>query len=253
MNKILKFATHKRLSKYLKTSSANKQEPRFRVQDEHNEYDQKSTKPTSPKYTITDDRSLYAYYQLTKAAELDKILDRATRLKGAALVSKVKIVKHQQIEKTINTGSRCPKGRAAILLNDNFAEKPQRFVNCLSPSTYVCPHKHTLPNQWELMSWLTGRFEALFFDDNGVLVQRIELSEKNNRIVEIPQNVYHSFIALEPCSYLEIRNCAYQPESDRIYADWAPSEDSDKRLSYLKKLYSAKVGDIVTLGKFNSE
>lgn len=252
MSNILNFPKRKLMANLASVPRHTKPEPRFRVREDHEEYDNDPTPDTpTPKYMLTDDKSIYAYYQLTQAAQLDKTLDRATRLKGASIVNQIKTIKNKQIAQTIDMGSRCPKGRAAILLNDSFSEKPQRFVNCLSPSTYVCPHKHSLSEQWELMSHLTGRFIALLFDENGILIQRIEMSDKQNKIIEIPPHIYHSFVALEPCSYLEIRNCAYEPELDRVYASWAPRENSPHALKYVQQLFSAQVGDSVTIKEFN--
>lgn len=212
---------------------------------------QNNKNTTLPTFALATDAALYSYYQLTKAAELDETLDRATRLRGAAIISNVKIITREQIEKTSTLSTLTSRGRVPLLLHDTFSETPQRFVNCLSKKTYVCPHKHTFDNQWEIMSWLTGRFEALFFDETGILVQRVEISEQKTRIIEIPPNVYHSFIALEPSSYFEIRNCSYQPETDRIYASWAAAENSPKKLAYSVLLSQAKIGDRVTLGDLN--
>lgn len=196
-------------------------------------------KKFSPLQMISD-KAIYSYYQFKSQVGFNKRLHCSPQ--------KIKTIQQKQIDETIRMGSLIPKGRKAILLNNNFAEKPQRYVNCLSPSTYVRPHKHVLDDQWELMCWVSGRFAALIFDDNGILQQRIELSASKTKVIEIPPDVFHSFIALEPCAYLEVRNCAYEPEIDRVYADWSPEEMSLNSTQYLKDLYNAKIGDNLSIG-----
>lgn len=71
-------------------------------------------------------------------------------------MSELKLIYGSDLEIGLKLAEKMPNNRMAILLNESYDETPQRFVNNLTRYTYVRPHKHTLPNQWELMSWLSG-------------------------------------------------------------------------------------------------
>ncbi|MCD6048365.1 MAG: hypothetical protein K0S08_2012 [Gammaproteobacteria bacterium] len=171
-------------------------------------------------------------------------LDRAKNKSG------IKIIELDYVNMMQDKASLAFNSRAPILLNADFDESPQRFVNCLCSMSYVRPHKHMLPNQWELMCWLAGEIYAIFFDDDGHVVERIEMGENAARIIEIPTGIYHTFYAKTYSSYLEVRNCSYQPVVDRVYADWAPDGNHPYQKLFAKYLGQTKIGEKVN---FNLE
>lgn len=160
--------------------------------------------------------------------------------------NKVKIVTQNSINNILTSAASKVRFREPILIHDAFEEIPQRFINCLLPESYVRPHMHINSNQWELMSWVSGKIVALIFDDKGVVVNRIVLSENGAKVIEIPPFCYHSFFVLEKSSYLEIRHCSYHP-SDREYAPWSPAENTDEAIEYQKRFFTANIGDKVVI------
>ncbi len=164
----------------------------------------------------------------------------------AHIVNGIKMIKKDDIDKALIYASTLARKRAPIRIHRNFDEVPQRFVNCLNPQTYIRPHMHKTLTQWELMCWLSGEIIILFFDEQGKVTNRILINEKNVRVVEIPPLRYHTILAIEKGAYLEVRNCRYNPSIDRVYAGWAPIEENTVLVeAYQKRLYAAKVGDVV--------
>jgi cupin fold WbuC family metalloprotein len=152
------------------------------------------------------------------------------------IVGNLKFIQQSDIDEVIKEASLAPKRRLSILLNDSFSEKPQRFVNCLSKSTYVRPHNHVFTKHWELMSWISGAVYVLFFDDNGKVINKVKMHENGVKVIEIPYTIYHCFITLDCAAYLEVRDCKYDPILDRNYAPWAPAENSADADDFMKKL-----------------
>lgn len=146
-------------------------------------------------------------------------------LRAQKLHNSVKIIEQANINETIKKAKEYSKKRLPILLNRSFSEIPQRFVNCLTLSTYVRPHKHTATDGWELISWIDGIINVIFFDEKGEITQTIKMSSSDVKVIEIPPNVYHTLNTPDYGVYLEIRNCAYDPESDRTYASWSSVEE----------------------------
>jgi cupin fold WbuC family metalloprotein len=166
--------------------------------------------------------------------------------KKAQLVNGIKVVTKQIIQETLNDALLLERGREPILIHNNFNEAPQRFINCLRTHSYVRPHMHTDAHQWELMSWLSGKIIALFFDQEGTLIHKCEMSENGVRVLEIPPFAFHTFYTVDEGAYLEIRNCAYDPKVDRVYAPWSAEENTENVKVYHNKFFSAQIGDSLT-------
>ena len=111
-------------------------------------------------------------------------------------VQGIKIINQIDIDNTLLVAKGLLRKRHPILINETFNEAPQRFINCLNQESYVRPHMHIAPNQWELMCWLSGEIIAIIFDDNGVVTQKILMNEKHARVIEIPPFCYHTFITI---------------------------------------------------------
>jgi cupin fold WbuC family metalloprotein len=158
------------------------------------------------------------------------------KLKKARNVSGIKIIDQSDIDEVINQARKSEKRRLPVLLNKSFSEIPQRFVNCLTKSTYVRPHNHVVTGHWELMSWLAGEIYVLFFDEEGNITNKFKMSHDGVKVVEISPNIYHTFVTENYGAYLEIRNCSFEPEFDRAYATWAPPEGSEGTKPFLENL-----------------
>lgn len=154
-----------------------------------------------------------------------------------------KVVYQSDLTISLKLATKAVKRRQAILLNENFDQVPQRFINNLTKDTYVRPHKHILPKQWELMSWITGEVEALLFTEEGILYERYMLSADEVKVVEFPPGIIHSFLTNSSGSYLEVRNCAYNPSIDREYAPWSPAEGSVEARGFLETLRTLQFGE----------
>lgn len=137
-------------------------------------------------------------------------------------IGATKIVKKTDLDQTLIEAKSSDKFRLPILLNNSFDEVPQRFVNCLTVSTYVRPHCHPRTCPWELMSWLDGIIYIILFDHSGKIIDKLTMSRDDVRVIEIPSNLYHTFITPSTGVYLEVRGSSYNPDNDRMYATWAP-------------------------------
>lgn len=168
-------------------------------------------------------------------------------LKKAYSIQGVKIVTKADISNSLRNASTLPRSREPIIIHESFEEVPQRFINCFASPSYVRPHMHVVPNQWELMTWISGEIVALLFDDDGKVSNKIIMNENDARVIEIPPFRYHTFFVRNEGAYLETRNCKYQPLVDRVYSGWAPPENSPAAAAYYQRLLTAEIGSILTL------
>jgi cupin fold WbuC family metalloprotein len=187
----------------------------------------------------------YSHFVMEKPS--NKNLLKTDTFRKCSYNDNIKIIMQDSLDSGIAEAATLERKRAPILIHSSFEETPQRFVNCLDLNTYVRPHVHVVPKQWELMCWLSGEIVVYLFDDSGVITSKFLMNEENARIIEIPPFRYHAFIATKKSSYLEIRNGHFTGTSDRIYAPWAPAENSIEVADYQKRFSIAQVGDRLTL------
>jgi len=131
--------------------------------------------------------------------------------------------------------------------NHNFhsadSDPLQRMLNALESSTYVRPHRHVNPHKRETFIILTGKVAVVEFDEEGNVIDKIILcSELGNYCAEIITGSWHTVISFEDNSvYYELKDGPYDEGTDKVFAEWAPEEESTKAFNYLEEM-KAKVG-----------
>lgn len=123
-------------------------------------------------------------------------------------------------------------------VNHNFHKESgdllQRMLNAMEPSTYIQPHKHETPVKREVFIALKGKFAVIEFNNDGSISDYTILDPfQGIHGAEVAPGVYHTIIALEKNSVAyEIKDGPYNPASDKIFAEWAPAEESGKGLDF---------------------
>lgn len=114
----------------------------------------------------------------------------------------------------------------------------QRLLNIMQPGSYVQPHKHPRPQAVELIQPIQGSIRAFIFDDKGSVTRSVCLKAGSIPcLLDIEPNVWHTFCALEPDTVvLEVKGGPYDASRDKIFADWAPSEQQPGAPSFLNAL-----------------
>ncbi len=160
----------------------------------------------------------------------------------------IKKISIDNIQSTIKQASELGKKRIPLLLNKSIDEIPQTFINCLSKDAYIRPHKHPNKYQLEQFSIICGEATVLIFDDIGTIIDRFILSPKDIVLAEIPYNIYHTVFTDTGCAFLEIRNHAYNQNTDKEHAIWSPSEDDILASSiYYNQLIKAENGELCVI------
>jgi cupin fold WbuC family metalloprotein len=160
----------------------------------------------------------------------------------------IKIVDQDDINAILKNNSEMPRVRTPILLNSSFEEVPQNFVNCLSYPTYIHPHNHTNAQSTELLCWMSGILILVFFDEKGKILHKLEMNEQGTKIIIVNTELYHTLITPDFGVYLEVRSRPYIPGvPDRVYAPWAPPENTAEGKIFVDRLLSAKEGDTISV------
>jgi cupin fold WbuC family metalloprotein len=142
----------------------------------------------------------------------------------------------------IETISQKAKHSPRLRMNHNYHPQLddllQRMLNAMEPGTYIQPHKHEDPDKTEVFFCLRGRILLVEFNNQGEIIDSIELDTKNgNYACEIPPRTWHTVISLEPGSVAyEIKNGPYNPIDDKNFANWAPKEGNPASVDYLNSI-----------------
>lgn len=122
--------------------------------------------------------------------------------------------------KLLDSVSEKAKASPRLRMNFNFHlsidEKCHRFLNAVEPGTMVDIHRH--PAKDEAFVLLRGRVRVNTFNDDGSIIESIELSPDDGRYgVNIPKGVWHNLESLEMNSvFFECKEGPYSPEDQEL-------------------------------------
>lgn len=154
----------------------------------------------------------------------------------------MKIIDADKIAAMKGAATEAARRRSHATLHDDLSDPIQRVVIALQPGTYVRPHRHAV-EVWELFTVLDGALGVLSFDNDGRLLQRVELRPGGARMAQLPPRAWHTVIALAPDTLaLEIKPGPYRPLDDKDFAGWAPAEGEEGAAAMLRWFESAAIG-----------
>jgi cupin fold WbuC family metalloprotein len=158
----------------------------------------------------------------------------------------LKIIDHTLLAKVQATAAGSARLRSNFNLHPTEDDRVQRFLNAIEPGSYVRPHRHVTPvPKWELFVALAGRLAVLLFDEQGQVLERLEISAEGPSLaVEIAAGAWHSIVALTPGTVVfEFKEGPYAPAADKDFAAWAPREGETGAAAMAQVFAVAAVGD----------
>jgi len=117
----------------------------------------------------------------------------------------------------------------------------QRMFNAVHSDAYFQPHRHLEPAKSETMLIVRGRIGAITFNDDGSILETALLDPDSEMFcVDFPRLSWHSIVVFEDDSLIfEAKEGPYDQATDKQFAPWAPSEESDEAFTYLNELKTA--------------
>lgn len=115
--------------------------------------------------------------------------------------------------------------REHLNLHMDFEEKVQRLFIAMSKGSYVEPHYHELPHQWEMFVVLEGVVEVVFYNQKGRVIQKILVGENQDcRALELQPFDIHSVECIsDKALLLEIKEGPFKPETSKVVANFLSS------------------------------
>jgi len=99
----------------------------------------------------------------------------------------------------------------------------------------VRPHMHQTPDKREVFIILRGSAAVVSFDNTGNITGSVKICrEGDNYVVEMSPGEWHTIVSLEKNTvYYEVKDGPYNPANDKIFAPWAPEENTPEAKGYL--------------------
>lgn len=146
-------------------------------------------------------------------------------------------IKNKEVDLLTIKAKKSEKKRTHYLLHKH-TDPVLKLINVMDPDTYVRPHKHRQKNRQELFVPLRGRFIVILFDKRGKISKYYLIGGSEEYLmVEVPPNVWHTTWSLSFGSVLlEVIKGPYTESSHKVFASWAPNENSREADIYKKNI-----------------
>lgn len=134
-----------------------------------------------------------------------------------------------------------PRLRAHHNFHAQLDAEVQRLAIAMEPGTYVRPHRHA--RTWEVLCPLSGAFDLVIFDEEGIVQSRHRLGEEGCAVIEMPAGTWHAVLSLAAGSVIfEVKQGPYLPLTEVDLAPWSPAEGDAAVPSMLQFLAEAQPG-----------
>lgn len=112
--------------------------------------------------------------------------------------------------------------RSHHLLHHDHQDKVQRLLIALVKGSYVEPHFHELPHQWEMFSVTEGCIKVCIYDESGKVVNEFFAGPAEKiGVVEFAPNEIHSVECIsDHALMLEIKEGPFDPNFAKSFPHW---------------------------------
>lgn len=126
----------------------------------------------------------------------------------------MKIIDQSLLNKVSSEAKESPRLRMNYNFHQSLDDKCHRFLNAVEPGTVVDIHRH--PAKDETFVLLRGRVVVYTYNDDGSVLERIELNPNEGRYgVNIPKGVWHKVESLESGSvFFECKEGPFVPHEE---------------------------------------
>ncbi|EOH0514911.1 WbuC family cupin fold metalloprotein [Vibrio fluvialis] len=125
-------------------------------------------------------------------------------------------------ENLYNDAKKSSRRRSHFNLHQSYDEKVQRLVISLVKGSFVEPHYHSLPHQWESFFVLEGKIEVKIYTYEGEIISSCLIGDNQEfQFIEIQPEEIHSVKCIsEVATILEIKEGPFVPEKSKVMTDF---------------------------------
>lgn len=123
----------------------------------------------------------------------------------------MKIYSSEDLSFLIEKAKNSQIKRSHLNLHSHYDEKVQRLFIALIKGSYVSPHYHALPHQWEMFIIISGTVKVLHYSNEGIISSEILVGDGQPiKVIEFsPGNIHSVECISETALMLEIKEGPY--------------------------------------------
>lgn len=131
----------------------------------------------------------------------------------------MKIVDQELINNLYIAADKSDRKRSHHLLHSSHQDKVQRLLIAMKQGSYVEPHYHELPHQWELFQVLDGLVKVTLYFNDGTVREIFNVGDNSFiKLIELQPNEIHSVECLsEQALLLEVKEGPFSPNFAKVF------------------------------------
>ena len=120
------------------------------------------------------------------------------------------LIDDRLLDALMKEAAESPRLRMNRDMRNSAEDKSQRMLNALEMGTVLPIHRHRTSSETQVL--LRGRIDVMFYDDNGVEIERFHLDpRKGMYAVNVPIGQWHNLEVIESAVIFEAKDGAYAP------------------------------------------
>ena len=131
----------------------------------------------------------------------------------------MRLIDTHQLEALYEHAGKSARLRAHLLLHNSHREKVQRLLIALVQGSYVDPHFHELPHQWEMFVVMQGQVQVCLYGKDGEIINQFVAGENTAiSVVEFSPGDIHSVECLSPRALMmEVKEGPFDPSFAKAF------------------------------------
>lgn len=131
----------------------------------------------------------------------------------------MRLIDNDQLEFLFEQAKQSVRLRSHLLLHTSHHDKVQRLLIALVNGSYVEPHYHELPHQWEMFIVMQGQLQICLYSKNGEVIEKFIAGENCNiNVVEFAPGDIHSVECLSSRALMmEVKEGPFNPSFAKAF------------------------------------
>lgn len=131
----------------------------------------------------------------------------------------MRLIDTHQLEALYEQARHSARLRAHLLMHNSHQDKVQRLLIALIQGSYVDPHFHELPHQWEMFIVIQGQVQVCLYGKDGEIINQFVAGENTAiNVVEFSPGDIHSVECLSPRALMmEVKEGPFDPSFAKAF------------------------------------
>lgn len=134
----------------------------------------------------------------------------------------MRLINQAQIDSLYRDAEMSGRLRSHYLMHSSHGDRVQRLLIALVKGSYVEPHCHELPHQWEMFTVIEGQLKVSLYSIHGEIINSFIVGDDaDSRIVEFSPGDIHSVECLSlKALMLEVKEGPFDPAYAKSFPNW---------------------------------